>query len=130
MNACRVITAGAVAGLLLMGVVTLRDGIAGSQQYSTQQQALEAEKARIAAEKARVTLQRELADAYRDHQILNVQSLILLDYYRSDTPPAIPWHQITDPVRKTQIYDATRVCIGLVENNQFFFVNVFPEVCQ
>ncbi|HEY9879617.1 MAG TPA: hypothetical protein V6D29_14260 [Leptolyngbyaceae cyanobacterium] len=130
MQACRAITGASVVGLLLIGVVVMRDAMAGSAYHSQQQQQIEAEKARIRAEQERVELAKELADTYRDNQIADVQQFIVTDYTLSDQPPVLDWNTSVDPTRKTFIFDKNRLCIGYAEGGQFSFVRTTPGACN
>ncbi|HEY9876863.1 MAG TPA: hypothetical protein V6D29_00345 [Leptolyngbyaceae cyanobacterium] len=130
MQACRAITGASVIGLLLVGVVVLRDAIAGNAYHSAQNRQLEAEKARIEAEKKRVEMTRELADTYKENHIADTPTLTVTDYVLNPDPPLIDWNTSVDPTKKTLIYDKNRLCIGYAQSGQLHFVLTTPGACN
>ncbi len=71
-----------------------------------------------------------IAKAYERNQIANVESLIIRDYVLSDIPPAVDWQHVTDPTRKTIIYDQYRRCIGYALGGEFQFIQTNNQACE
>lgn len=130
MQACRAITGASVVGLLLVGIVSLRDAMAGASYHSAETQQLEAEKARIKAEQERVELAKDLADTYRENRIAPNDTLTVTDYTLNQTPPNIDWMTTVDPSKKVMVYDKNRLCIGYAQGGQLTFIITEPGACN
>lgn len=72
---------------------------------------------------------KRLVEAQQQIGTVQLDSVILVDYVKSDTPPQIDLSAISVRASRMLVYDRNQVCVGLVEDNRFKFWKYYKGVC-
>jgi hypothetical protein len=126
----KIVSFGSLGGLVVIASFTATDAILQQQSWQAAQQQKVQLKANADLEQTKAEETKAIAKAYQRNQIANVESLIIRDYTLSDTPPVVEWQYVTDPTRRTLIYDQYRRCIGYALGGQFIFIQTNNQACE
>lgn len=126
----KIVSFGSLGGLVLIASFSATNAILQQQSWQETQQQKAQLKANADLEQVKAEETKAIAKAYERNQIANFDSLIIQDYTFSDIPPAVDWTYVTDPTRKTMIYDQYRRCIGYALNGQFHSIQTNNQACE
>jgi hypothetical protein len=126
----KIVSFASLGGLVIIASFTATDAILQQQSWQAAQQQKAQLKANADLEQVKAEETKAIAKAYERNQIANVEALIIRDYVLSDIPPAVDWAHVTDPTRKTLIYDRYRRCVGYAFNGQFHFIQNNNQACE
>jgi hypothetical protein len=126
----KIVSFASLGGLVLIASFTTTNAILQQQSWQEAQQQKAQLKANADLEQVKAEETKAIAKAYERNQIANFDSLIIRDYTLSDTPPVVEWQYVTDPTRKTMIYDQYRRCIGYALNGQFHSIQTDHQACE
>jgi hypothetical protein len=126
----RIVSFASLGGLVIIASFTATDAILQQQSWQEAQQQKAQLRANAELEQVKAEETKAIATAYERNQIANVESLIIRDYTLSDTPPVVEWQHVTDPSRKTLIYDQYRRCIGYALAGEFHFIQTNNRACE
>ena len=126
----KLVSFASLGGLVVIASFTATDAILQQPSWQESQQQKAQLKANADLEQTKAEETKAIAKAYERNQVANVESLIIRDYILSDTPPVVEWQYVTDPSRKTLIYDQYRRCIGYALGGEFTFIQINNQACE
>ena len=126
----KIVSFGSLAGLVVIASFSTTNAILQQQAWQAAQQQKAQLKANADLEETKAEETKAIANAYERNQIAKVEELIIRDYTLSDTPPVVEWQHVTDPTRKTMIYDQYRRCIGYALGGEFHFIQTNHQACE
>ena len=126
----KLVSFASLGGLVIIASFTATDAILQQRSWQEIQQQKAQFKANADLEQVKAEETKAIAKAYERNQIANVEALIIRDYTLSETPPAVDWAYVTDPSRRTLIYDQYRRCIGYAFDGAFHSIQTNNQACE
>ena len=119
-----------LGGLVVIASFSATDAALRQQSWQKAQEQKAQLESQADLEQTKAEQAKAIAKAYERNQIAHVEALIIRDYTLSEVPPVVDWQHVTDPSRKTLIYDQYRRCIGYAFNGQFNFIQTNNQACE
>ncbi|MBD2123957.1 hypothetical protein [Trichocoleus sp. FACHB-262] len=126
----KIVSFASLGGLVVIASFSATDAALRQQSWQKAQEQKAQLESQADLEQTKAEQAKAIAKAYERNQIAHVEALIIRDYTLSDTPPVVDWQHVTDPSRKTLIYDQYRRCIGYAFNGQFNFIQTNNQACE
>jgi hypothetical protein len=126
----KIVSFASLGGLVVIASFTATDAVLQQKSWQAAQQQKAQLKVNADLEETKAEESKAIAEAYQRNQIAKFDSLIIRDYTLSDMPPAVDWAHVTDPTRKTIIYDQYRRCIGYALDGAFHSIQTDNQACK
>ncbi len=115
-----------ILALVLVNAFTIPSSLKQAQERDSYRNQTELEKARLSAqselEQERAKLTKRTADTYAENEVKPVSTFSIWGYVDNPSqPPMIDFRAFPDPTQQVFIYDSANKCVGVVQNNQFFW---------